>query len=126
MDDLKLRGDFLLVKEVNENEKIAGTNLNMKYDDNSHFMVAEIVGISSELTVEYAKYYNLTNTRYQDLQMLLSQYKVGQRVILQRIAKVPYKDGLFFVSFKDILAFITKEKVEEPKLRQVSLFEREW
>lgn len=126
MDDLKLRGDFLLVKEVNENEKIAGTNLNMKYDDNSHFMVAEIVGISSELTVEYAKYYNLTNTRYQDLQMLLSPYKVGQRVILQRIAKVPYKDGLFFVSFKDILAFITKEKVEEPKLKQVSLFEREW
>ena len=48
-NDLKLRGDFLLVEEINANDKIEGTNLNIKYDDNSSFMTAKIVGVSQEL-----------------------------------------------------------------------------
>ena len=46
--NLHLRGDFILVKEVNLDDKIEGTNLNIKYDDNSHFMTAEIVEVSCE------------------------------------------------------------------------------
>lgn len=123
--NLHLRGDFILVKEVNLDDKIEGTNLNIKYDDNSHFMTAEIVEVSDELMIEYAKYYNLTNSNYRDLQTLVSKYKPGHKVVLQRIAKVPYKDGLYFASFKDILAFISDED-PRPVSKipgQLSLFE---
>jgi len=122
--DIQLRGDFILIKEVNTDDKIEGTNLNIKYDDNSHFMLAEIVAVSDELAMEYAKYYSLGPGHYQDLIALLKRYKPGQRVVLQRIAKVPYKDGLYFASFKDILAFITDEEPEnKQKYVQMSLFE---
>jgi hypothetical protein len=121
-DNIQLRGDFILVKEVNLDDKIEGTNLTMKYDDNSHFMVAEIVAVSSELELEYAKYYPAIKN-VMDARAVAAKYKPGTRVVLQRIAKVPYKDGLYFASFKDILAFLTAEKPKNDKnFEQLSLF----
>ena len=114
---LILRGDFLLIKEVNETGKIEGTNLNILHDDNSHFMLGEIVEVSQELNIEYLRYYCLKDISYQDLQALLAKFKPGRQVIIQRIAKVPYKDGLYFVSFKDILGFITEESEKEPNVK---------
>ena len=122
---LTLRGDFILVKELNEDQKIEGTNLTMKYDDNSHFMLAEIVDISDELALEYAKYYPAIKN-IMDAKAVAKKFKPGTKVVLQRIAKVPYKDGLYFASFKDILAFIDlDEPVKETGFKQITLFERE-
>ena len=114
---LILRGDFLLIKEVTETGKIEGTNLNILHDDNSHFMIGEIVEVSQELNIEYLRYYGLKDISYQDMQALLAKFKPGKQVIIQRIAKVPYKDGLYFVSFKDILGFITEEPEKEPTVK---------
>lgn len=122
---LTLRGDFILVKELNEDQKIEGTNLTMKYDDNSHFMLAEIVAISDELALEYAKYYPAIKN-IMDAKAVAKKFKPGTKVVLQRIAKVPYKDGLYFASFKDILAFIDlDEPLKETGFKQITLFERE-
>lgn len=122
---LTLRGDFILVKELNEDQKIEGTNLTMKYDDNSHFMLAEIVDISDELALEYAKYYPAIKN-IMDAKAVAKKFKPGTKVVLQRIAKVPYKDGLYFASFKDILAFIDlDEPLKETGFKQITLFERE-
>lgn len=122
---LTLRGDFILVKEINEDQKIEGTNLTRKYDDNSHFMVAEIVATSDELPLEYAKYYTAIKN-VMDAKAMTKKFKPGTKVVLQRIAKVPYKDGLYFASFKDILAFIDlDEPIKETNFKQITLFERE-
>lgn len=125
--NLLLKGDFILVKEVILEKKIEGTDLNMKYDDNEHFMVAEIVDISEDLPLEFAKYYPVLQTEsYASLRNLVSsRLKPGTKVILQRIAKVPYKDGLYFASFKDILAIVKEDtwEAEEPKFKQMNLFE---
>lgn len=122
---LTLRGDFILVKELNEDQKIEGTNLTMKYDDNSHFMLAEIVDISNELALEYAKYYPAIKN-IMDAKAVVKKFKPGTKVVLQRIAKVPYKDGLYFASFKDILAFIDlDDTLKETDFKQITLFERE-
>lgn len=122
---LTLRGDFILVKELNEDQKIEGTNLTMKYDDNSHFMLAEIVDVSDELALEYAKYYPAIKN-IMDAKAVAKKFKPGTKVVLQRIAKVPYKDGLYFASFKDILAFIDlDEPLKETGFKQITLFERE-
>jgi hypothetical protein len=122
---LTLRGDFILVKELNEDQKIAGTNLTMKFDDNSHFMLAEIVDVSDELALEYAKYYPAIKN-IMDAKAVTKKFKPGTKVVLQRIAKVPYKDGLYFASFKDILAFIDlDEPLKETGFKQITLFERE-
>ena len=124
-DNLVLRGDFILVKEVEDTGTIGDTELKLKYDDNSHFMVAEIVKVSTELAIEYVKYYSLVNLSHNDRMELLSRYKPGRKVVLQRIAKVPYKDGLYFASFKDILAFVTDEEPKKVSIipGQLSLFE---
>lgn len=132
--DLKLMHDFILVKEVIMNNTIEGTNLSIKYDDSDRFMYAEIVAVSEELALEYAKYYPLIQTeslsaiRY----LINTNYKPGTKVVLQRIAKVPFKDGLYFASFKDIIAIIPDKKetdnaesfkdMPEVKLMQEKLF----
>lgn len=128
--DLILKGDFILVKEVILDNKIEGTDLNIKYDDNEYYMTAEIVAVSEDLALEYSKYYPLLQTETLGaVKTLLSKIKPGTKVVLQRIAKVPYKDGLYFASFKDILAIVfneemQKEKTEEkPLFKQMSLFD---
>ena len=125
---MKLMHDFLLVKEIEENSVIEGTNLKRKFDDSDTFMNVEIVDISSELSMEYAKYYNLDLVNaHNDIKRLVNTfYKKGNTAIIRRISKVPYENGLYFCSFKDIIA-ITSDvdlKVEEDlKFKQINLFE---
>lgn len=126
--DLTLLHDFILVKEITDNGTIEGTNLNLKYDDSSHFMLAEIVEISQELHLEYIKQYPALQEEgsYNVKRFVNSLYKPGTRIVLQRIAKVPYKDGLYFASYKDVLAIVGKKELpEEPKYQQMKLFERD-
>lgn len=129
--EYELLHDFILIKEVALENKIEGTNLNIKYDDNDYYMYAEIVQVSKELPLEYVKYYpDLRDESMASIKNIVeSLYKPGNKVILQRIAKVPFKDGLYFASFKDVLAVIkddnnVKEFVEDKiKFKQMSLFE---
>ena len=79
----------------------------------------------STLTVRdetcFAEIYFFMGQRY-----WAKKFKPGTKVVLQRIAKVPYKDGLYFASFKDILAFIDlDEPLKETGFKQITLFERE-
>ena len=121
--------DFILVKEVVMENKIEGTNLNVKYDDTEGYMFAEIVQVSRDLPLELVKYYpELQNEPSSSVKNIVEKiYKPGNKVILQRIAKVPFKDGLYFASFKDVLAVIdeqgTKMVEDELKFRQMTLFE---
>lgn len=128
--EYELLHDFILIKEVTMDNKIEGTDLNIKYDDNEYYMFAEIVQVSKELPLEYAKYYpDLQNESMASIRNIVDNlYRPGNKVVLQRIAKVPFKDGLYFASFKDVLAVIkdntVKEFVEEPlKFKQMTLFE---
>ena len=124
---MTLMHDFLLVKELEENSTIAGTNLKYKFDDSNTFMNVEIIDVSKELPMEYAKYYNLDLSLKKDIDRIINSfYKVGNKAIIRRISKVPYQDGLYFCSFKDIIAVLsdTGLKVEEDlKFKQMNLFE---
>lgn len=124
---MTLMHDFLLVKELEENSTIAGTNLKYKFDDSNTFMNVEIIDVSKELPMEYAKYYNLDLSLKKDIDRIINSfYKVGNKAIIRRISKVPYQDGLYFCSFKDIIAILsdTGLKVEEDlKFKQMNLFE---
>ena len=125
---MNLMHDFLLVKEIEENSVIEGTNLKRKFDDTDTFMNIEIVDISDELPIEYAKYYNLDfDKAHNDIMRIINTYyKKGNTAIIRRISKVPYENGLYFCSFKDIIAITsdTKLKIEEDlKFKQVNLFE---
>lgn len=128
--DYTLLHDFLVVKEIVMDNKIEGTNLNIKYDDTERYMFAEIVQVSSELALEYVKYYpKLQEESFTAISNIVNKtYKPGTKVILQRIAKVPFKDGLYFVSFKDILAVVKDENTQkfvedDLKFKQMRLFE---
>lgn len=127
--EYELLHDFILVKEVVMENKIEGTNLNVKYDDTERYMFAEIVQVSRDLPLELMKYYpELQKESPSSVKNFIEKiYKPGNKVILQRIAKVPFKDGLYFASFKDVLAVLKengKEMVEdELKFRQMTLFE---
>lgn len=102
--------DYLLVKEVMEDSNIEGTNLKIKYDDTERFMVVEIVEASTTLDMEYTKYYPQISS--QDANILVKTiYQKGTRLIINRVAKTPYKDGLYFISFKDIIAV---EEIKHP------------
>lgn len=124
---MTLMHDFLLVKELEENSTIAGTNLKYKFDDSNTFMNVEIIDVSKELPMEYAKYYNLDLSLRRDIDRIINSfYKIGNKAIIRRISKVPYQDGLYFCSFKDIIAILsdTGLKVEEDlKFKQMNLFE---
>ena len=124
---MTLMHDFLLVKELEENSTIAGTNLKYKFDDSNTFMNVEIIDVSKELPMEYAKYYNLDLSLRRDIDRIINSfYKIGNKAIIRRISKVPYQDGLYFCSFKDIIAVLsdTGLKVEEDlKFKQMNLFE---
>lgn len=126
--NFRLLHDFLLVKESIEINKIEGTDLNIKYDDNEHYLVAEIIDVSENLPLEYAKYYPILEKESPAFlkNFVANKFKPGNKVVLRRIAKVPYKDGLYFVSFKDIIAvYAEEEKDTLPVAGQISLFEND-
>ena len=110
---MRVLHDYLLVKEVVANSKIEGTSLNVKYDDTERFMIVEVVESSDMLGLEYAKYYNIKDMDFRTMRELVSRIgKPGTQLIINRVAKTPYKDGLYFISFKDIIAI---ENYEPPK-----------
>ena len=125
---MKLMHDFLLVKEIEENSVIEGTNLKRKFDDTDTFMNVEIIDVSEELPMEYAKFYNIdAREAHNDIMRIINTYyKKGNTAIIRRISKVPYENGLYFCSFKDIIAItsdVNLEVVEDLKFKQINLFE---
>lgn len=105
---MQLLHDNLLVREVMKDTTIGGTGLRYKYDDDDPFMEVKVVDVSIELGAEYAKYYSTLGK--QDLQVVRNTiYCVGSHLLIRRINKVPYKDGLFFISFKDVIAVLDEE-----------------
>ena len=101
---MQLLHDFLLVKEVVETGTLEGTSLTLKYDDTQRFMVVEIISISPMLLTCYKKEYQ--NISESDMEMLKNVYKVGNKLVVSRVAKTPYKDGLLFISYKDVIAYL--------------------
>lgn len=117
---MRVLHDYLLVKEIIEDNKLEGTNLTRAYDDTERFMTVEIIERSVELEAEYAKYYPMLS--FQDSKMLVNSfYKHGTRLIINRVAKTPYKDGLFFISFKDIIAIEETDKQSDEHTKQLSI-----
>ena len=118
---MRLLHDYLLVKEIISTDKIEGTSLNMKYDDTNRFMTVEIVDVSSELALEYSKYY--PSLKINDAKMITDRlYKKGNILVITRVAKTPYKDGLFSISFKDVVALEqTSEDQSQSKEVQLSI-----
>ena len=114
---MKLLHDYLLVKEVIQDSKLEGTKLNLKYDDSDRFMLVEIVEVSKMLWAEYSKFYPALAEHPEELRLILNKYRPGTQLVINRVAKTPYKDGLYFISFKDIIAI---ESYEEPKVEHVA------
>lgn len=100
---MKLLHDNLLVKEVVKDATIKGTNLSYKYDDDDPFMEVEVIDVSRELVSEYCKCYPNVNLVEAGVNCT-AYYAVGNHLLIRRINKVPYRDGLFFISFKDVIA----------------------
>ena len=109
---MQLLHDYLLVKEVVNEGTIEGTTLKYKYDDDDPFMEVEIVDVSSDLINEYCKYYSNINVLDASLNVRV-YFSVGNHLLIRRINKVPYKDGLFFISFKDVIATLSEESKKE-------------
>lgn len=123
---MKLLHDYILVKEVIQNDTLEGTTLKTKYDDTERFMVVEIVEVSPCLPAEYAKYY--PGIGHADIRKIISNtYQKGNKLIINRVAKTPYKDGLYFISFKDVIALESpaKEIVEDDSIipGQMTIFD---
>lgn len=122
---MKLLHDYILVKEVIQNDTLEGTTLKTKYDDTERFMVVEIIEVSPCLPAEYAKYY--PGLGHSDIRTIISNtYQIGNKLIINRVAKTPYKDGLYFISFKDVIALeSSKELVEDDSLipGQLTIFD---
>lgn len=98
-----LMHDFLLVEELSNNDTIEGTNLKILQDDLSPFMHVKIVDCSAELLQEYLKYYpGIAPSKA--LFIIKNFYKPGNKILINRIAKKATDNGLYLVSFKDVLA----------------------
>jgi hypothetical protein len=108
---MKLLHDNLLVREVIEEKTIEGTGLLYKYDDNDPFMVVEVLDVSKELVSEYCKCYSNVNILEANLNVK-AYYGIGSHLLIRRINKIPYRDGLFFISFKDVIASLVSEEEE--------------
>ena len=109
---MNILGDYILVKECIPELTMNDSNLKFTYDDNSSFMEVEIVQASENLALEYTKFY--PNLSKMDATVLVnSYYKEGNHLIIRRVSKTPFKDGLYFISFKDVIAVIDEYKLKE-------------
>lgn len=99
---MKLIHDYLLVKEVIPNETLGNSGLKVKYDDSERFMTVEIIEMSPMLRDCYRKEYPSANDE-QLMSLLDEVYQVGNHLIINRVAKTPYKDGTYFISYKDVI-----------------------
>lgn len=102
---MELMHDYLLIKEVIEESTLEGTDLSIKYDENKRFMVVEIIKASPMLLECYSKEYGEGITS-KTLEWLSNIYSVGNKLVINRVAKTPYKDGLYFISYKDVIACV--------------------
>lgn len=102
---MKLLHDYILVKECIPENELAGTGLKMKYDETSTFMEVEVVGVSENLVLDYMKYYQGLS-KLDATCLVNSYYIIGKHLIIRRVSKTPYKDGLYFISFKDVIAVV--------------------
>lgn len=102
---MRLLHDYILVKEYIPENELAGTGLKMKYDDTSTFMEVEIVDVSENLILDYMKYYQGLS-KLDATCLVNSYYIIGKHLIIRRVSKTPYKDGLYFISFKDVIAVV--------------------
>lgn len=94
--------DYLLVEEIIKDSVIEGTNLKTKYDDTERFMYVKVIKTSRDIIAEVSKLYKLPpNVKVQEL---ARPYQVGNILIINRVAKTPYKDGQYFISIKDVIA----------------------
>lgn len=94
--------DYLLVEEVIKDNVIEGTNLKTKYDDTERFMYVKVIKTSRDIIPEVSKLLHLTqNIRITDF---IKPYQEGNILIINRVAKTPYKDGQYFISIKDVIA----------------------
>lgn len=98
--------DYLLVEEAIPDTKLDGTNLTIKYDDSERFMYVKVIEVSSDIQEEILKMYSgITNDfSYADINRKLNHFAVGNILIINRVAKTPYKDGKYFISIKDVIA----------------------
>lgn len=106
--------DYILVKEVIPDTSIKGTSLKIKYDDSERFMFVEVIKPSRDLAAELAKYYPVMSR--QDITFKVRDFKEGNVLIINRVAKTPYKDGMYFISFKDVIAIESTSdlKLDDP------------
>lgn len=95
--------DYLLVSEVIRDDKLEGSNLKIKYDDTERFMYVKVEKVSRDIVPEVAKLYNLPSHRV-DIFDFTKPYQEGNILIINRVAKTPYKDGQYFISIKDVIA----------------------
>lgn len=95
--------DYLLVKEVIPEDTIGDTGLKTKYDDSERFMYVEVVQASEMLADSILKEYpNMSETYVQEV-LVDGCFRPGNILIINRVAKTPYKDGLYFISIKDVI-----------------------
>lgn len=98
---MKVLHDFLLVKEIIKKETIEGTNLELNHDDMDSFMYVEIIETSRDLPLELTKYYPQLPLN-EAILITNKIYKKGNHLLVNKLAKKPYRDGMYFISFKDV------------------------
>lgn len=95
--------DYLLVEEIIKTESISGTGLKTKYDDTERFMYVKVLKASKYLPLEISKMYNLESPMSIPMEVI-NDFAPGNTLIINRVAKTPYKDGQYFISIKDVVA----------------------
>lgn len=100
---MKLLHDYILVEEYKVENKLGDTGLTIKYDDSERFMFVRVLDVSPMLKSCYLKDYpTLTPTEANTI--VSTSYTKGNILIINRVAKTPYKDGQYFISYKDVIA----------------------
>ena len=101
----KLLYDHLLVEEVVPNDKVGDTGLTFKYDDTERFMYVKIIQASIELYLEINKMYP-SLSRDACCEFVHDYFEPGQVLLINRVAKTPYKEGTYFISVKDVIGVV--------------------
>ena len=86
---MKLFGNNILVEELRDNLVLDGVLI--KYDDSNQYMFAKIINLPEKLISEL------------DL-------NVADIIIINRVTKLPFIDGNYFINSNNIIASLTKEE----------------
>lgn len=99
---MQLLHDYILVKEIVNNQELGNSGLKMKYDDSERFMTVEILDVSPMLLDCYRRDFPSADDTALKL-IVSSAYAKGNHLIINRVAKTPYKEGTYFISYKDVI-----------------------